>query len=190
MIFMELDTTTRADLIRVAHMLADAARPETLRLFRSADLIAHDKGALAFDPVTQADRAAEQAPGLGEHLAVAHAAVEQQRAVVELDGRGVAQIAGRAVAFGFGLLHGFGFASGLSTVGMPRAEIPLALAMFNVGVELGQILVLLIGVPLVRLSKYDLSTSPILPGVMTMTRPEKKMTALSLRFGAMPRRCR
>ena len=43
------------------------------------------------------------------------------------------------VAFCFGLLHGFGFASGLSTVGMPRAEIPLALAMFNVGVELGQL---------------------------------------------------
>jgi hypothetical protein len=43
------------------------------------------------------------------------------------------------VAFGFGLLHGFGFASGLSVVGMPRAEIPLALAMFNVGVELGQL---------------------------------------------------
>jgi len=43
------------------------------------------------------------------------------------------------VAFGFGLLHGFGFASGLSTVGMPRTEIPLALLMFNVGVELGQI---------------------------------------------------
>jgi hydrogenase/urease accessory protein HupE len=43
------------------------------------------------------------------------------------------------VAFCFGLLHGFGFASGLSTVGMPRAEIPLALAMFNIGVELGQL---------------------------------------------------
>ena len=43
------------------------------------------------------------------------------------------------VAFGFGLLHGFGFASGLSTVGMPAAEIPLALLMFNVGVEMGQI---------------------------------------------------
>jgi hypothetical protein len=43
------------------------------------------------------------------------------------------------VAFGFGLLHGFGFASGLSTTGMPTAEIPLALFMFNVGVELGQI---------------------------------------------------
>jgi len=43
------------------------------------------------------------------------------------------------VAFGFGLLHGFGFASGLSTAGMPHAEIPLALLMFNVGVECGQI---------------------------------------------------
>jgi hydrogenase/urease accessory protein HupE len=43
------------------------------------------------------------------------------------------------VAFAFGLLHGFGFASGLSTVGMPKAEIPLALLMFNIGVEIGQI---------------------------------------------------
>lgn len=43
------------------------------------------------------------------------------------------------VAFAFGLLHGFGFASGLSTVGMPKAEIPLALLAFNVGVELGQL---------------------------------------------------
>lgn len=43
------------------------------------------------------------------------------------------------VAFAFGLLHGFGFASGLSTVGMPKAEIPLALLMFNIGVEFGQL---------------------------------------------------
>lgn len=43
------------------------------------------------------------------------------------------------VAFMFGLLHGFGFASGLSTTGMPRAELPLALLFFNVGVELGQL---------------------------------------------------
>jgi hydrogenase/urease accessory protein HupE len=43
------------------------------------------------------------------------------------------------VAFLFGMLHGFGFASGLSTTGMPRAELPLALLFFNVGVELGQI---------------------------------------------------
>jgi len=43
------------------------------------------------------------------------------------------------VAFAFGLLHGFGFASGLTTLGLPRAEIPLALLLFNVGVEAGQL---------------------------------------------------
>jgi hydrogenase/urease accessory protein HupE len=43
------------------------------------------------------------------------------------------------VAFAFGLLHGFGFASGLAQLGLPRSEIPLALLLFNVGVELGQL---------------------------------------------------
>jgi hydrogenase/urease accessory protein HupE len=43
------------------------------------------------------------------------------------------------VAFAFGLLHGFGFASGLTAMGLPRAEIPLALLLFNVGVEIGQV---------------------------------------------------
>ena len=43
------------------------------------------------------------------------------------------------VAFAFGLLHGFGFASGLSTAGMPKVELPFALLFFNVGVELGQL---------------------------------------------------
>ena len=43
------------------------------------------------------------------------------------------------VAFAFGLLHGFGFASGLSTTGMPKAELPWALLWFNVGVEIGQL---------------------------------------------------
>ncbi len=44
------------------------------------------------------------------------------------------------VAFTFGLLHGFGFAGALGAVGLPQNEIPLALLMFNVGVELGQLL--------------------------------------------------
>lgn len=43
------------------------------------------------------------------------------------------------VAFAFGLLHGFGFASGLTAMGLPTAEIPLALLLFNVGVEIGQL---------------------------------------------------
>lgn len=44
-----------------------------------------------------------------------------------------------AVAFAFGLLHGFGFATGLSAMGLPQPEIPLALLLFNVGVEVGQL---------------------------------------------------
>ncbi len=48
------------------------------------------------------------------------------------------------VAFLFGLLHGFGFASGLSTTGMPGAEIPVALLFFNVGVEVGQLFFVLL----------------------------------------------
>jgi hydrogenase/urease accessory protein HupE len=43
------------------------------------------------------------------------------------------------VAFAFGLLHGFGFASGLTTMGLPQVEIPAALLSFNVGVEIGQV---------------------------------------------------
>ena len=43
------------------------------------------------------------------------------------------------VAFCFGLLHGFGFASALSATGLPRADLPLALFTFNVGVEIGQV---------------------------------------------------
>lgn len=44
-----------------------------------------------------------------------------------------------AVAAGFGLLHGLGFAGALAAVGLPTAEIPLALFSFNVGIELGQL---------------------------------------------------
>ena len=44
------------------------------------------------------------------------------------------------VAFTFGLLHGLGFASALNEVGLPQADIPIALLFFNVGVEVGQLL--------------------------------------------------
>ena len=43
------------------------------------------------------------------------------------------------VALLFGLLHGFGFASALTQVGLPQTAIPVALVLFNVGVELGQL---------------------------------------------------
>ncbi len=44
------------------------------------------------------------------------------------------------VAFSFGLLHGLGFAGALAEVGLPQLAIPVALLMFNVGVEVGQLL--------------------------------------------------
>ena len=43
------------------------------------------------------------------------------------------------VAFAFGLLHGFGFASALTSAGLPHRELPLALVSFNIGVEVGQL---------------------------------------------------
>ncbi len=44
------------------------------------------------------------------------------------------------VSFGFGLLHGLGFAGALVQLGLPEAAIPLALLFFNIGVEIGQII--------------------------------------------------
>ncbi|PYE82548.1 inositol monophosphatase family protein [Pseudoroseicyclus aestuarii] len=59
-----MDANESDGIIRCAHALADAARPETLRLFRQAAALeagAANKAAGGFDPVTEADRAAEKA---------------------------------------------------------------------------------------------------------------------------------
>jgi hypothetical protein len=60
------------------------------------------------------------------------------------------------VAFGFGLLHGLGFAGALSEVGLPTDQVPLALAAFNVGVEIGQLaFVAAMAVPVVLWRRYQ-----------------------------------
>ena len=46
-----------------------------------------------------------------------------------------------AVAFAFGLVHGFGFAGSLAEIGLPQSQLAAALFAFNVGVEAGQLLV-------------------------------------------------
>jgi hydrogenase/urease accessory protein HupE len=48
-----------------------------------------------------------------------------------------------AIVFAFGLIHGLGFASALSGLGLPRQEFVTAIITFNVGVELGQITIIL-----------------------------------------------
>ena len=56
------------------------------------------------------------------------------------------------VALAFGLVHGLGFAGALAEVGLPQHEIPIALLMFNVGVETGQIL--FVGVVLLLIAGF------------------------------------
>ena len=53
--------------------------------------------------------------------------------------RGLTERAPWIVALTFGLLHGFGFAGALSQIGLPQNDIPLALLLFNLGVEAGQL---------------------------------------------------
>ena len=48
------------------------------------------------------------------------------------------------MAFVFGLLHGLGFAGALTEIGLPADSLATSLFLFNVGIELGQVLVVLI----------------------------------------------
>jgi len=64
------------------------------------------------------------------------------------------------VAFVFGLFHGLGFAGALSEIGVPQNEVPLALLMFNVGVETGQLLFIAAVLSLIALFKLLPLTPP------------------------------
>jgi hypothetical protein len=55
------------------------------------------------------------------------------------------------LSFGFGLVHGFGFAGALGEIGLPKGGRVLALLGFNVGVELGQLSVLCVLLPVLYL---------------------------------------
>lgn len=76
------------------------------------------------------------------------------------------------VAFTFGLLHGFGFAGALAEVGLPQKNIPFALVLFNVGVEVGQLIFVLVILtiafflqkPLKKLPHWSLQLPPYIIG--------------------------
>jgi len=55
---------------------------------------------------------------------------------------------GWMVAFGFGLVHGFGFATALSDLGLTHGSLALALVGFNLGVEVGQLAIVATFVPI------------------------------------------
>jgi len=70
-------------------------------------------------------------------LSIAFVAAEILRA--RRGRQGVTSRAPWLVAFGFGLLHGLGFAQALADAGLPQKQVPLALLFFNLGVEAGQL---------------------------------------------------
>jgi hypothetical protein len=76
----------------------------------------------------------------GIALSVVLAALNNLRPVVA-NGRWIA-------AFGFGLLHGFGFAGALHDLGLPAGSLALSLFGFNVGVEAGQLAIVVVFLPL------------------------------------------
>jgi hydrogenase/urease accessory protein HupE len=66
-----------------------------------------------------------------------------------------------AVAFSFGLLHGLGFAGALAEVGLPAADIPLALLSFNLGIEVGQLAFCAVALMLYRELRHLQLPSPV-----------------------------
>ena len=64
------------------------------------------------------------------------------------------------VALVFGLLHGLGFASALHEVGLPGHAIPVALFLFNVGVEAGQLLFVAAALALLALARSVIAAPP------------------------------
>jgi len=54
------------------------------------------------------------------------------------------------LSFGFGLVHGFGFAAVLRQLQLPRASLVAGLVSFNLGVECGQVCIVVIALPLLR----------------------------------------
>ncbi len=77
-----------------------------------------------------------------------------------------------AVTFGLGLIHGFGFASMLTDLGLPRAQLVTALVSFNGGVELGQGAIVLLLLPILlrlrRWPSWERRFVPVLSGLVVI----------------------
>ncbi|CAN5517260.1 HupE/UreJ family protein [soil metagenome] len=89
------------------------------------------------------------------------------------------------VAFAFGLLHGLGFASALSDVGLPQAAIPVALLFFNVGVEIGQLLFIAGTLALIQLARvrsspaFNVASAYVIGAVAAFWTVERTLSFLS-----------
>lgn len=61
------------------------------------------------------------------------------------------------IAFGFGLIHGFGFAAVLTDLGLPHDSLLLSLVSFNIGVEIGQLAIVAAFLPLAYFIRHSWS---------------------------------
>src|SRR5207247_3039031 len=68
------------------------------------------------------------------------------------------------IAFCFGLVHGFGFASVLADLGLPQESLLIALVAFNLGVELGQLAIVGVFLPIA----YNLRTTGVYQRVVVV----------------------
>jgi len=64
------------------------------------------------------------------------------------------------ITFAFGLVHGFGFASVLRELRLPRALLATSLVSFNLGVEAGQICIVLLALPILRKLRTSKNFAP------------------------------
>lgn len=106
-----------------------------------------------------------EAPGATIEAVIALSILMLAVEIVHRDRSGTSLLARApwAVAFGFGLLHGFGFAGALADVGLPPDAIPLALLLFNVGVEAGQLLFVFALLALAHLGSRQLPRAELAP---------------------------
>jgi len=64
----------------------------------------------------------------------------------------------------FDILHGFGFASASTEIGLPQTTIPFALLFFNVGVEIGQLVFISVVLSIIWLINKSKVTFPVYLG--------------------------
>lgn len=76
------------------------------------------------------------------------------------------------VSFGFGLLHGLGFASALGEIGLVQNEIVVSLLFFNLGVEVGQIAFILVVLAGLAVLKKAASKLVVLKEILSLQRLE------------------
>jgi len=69
------------------------------------------------------------------------------------------------ITFGFGLIHGFGFAAVLRESGLPPGGMALPLVSFNLGVEAGQLAIVIVAVPLLALGLRGRAARPLRRGL-------------------------